>query len=134
MTHSIALTFEDGVTRFVESRPGETVADAAYRLPVRIVTQHAWHNLFAQNMFIRPALKDRMDPRKHNGGVFLGLNGVVVKSHGGATAAGFGAAIRIAVDLGRSDYMTKVGASLQRLTAVLEHPSAPPAAEMETSQ
>ncbi len=35
-------------------------ADAAYRLPVRIVTQHAWHNLFAQNMFIRPALADRL--------------------------------------------------------------------------
>ena len=36
MTHSIALTFEDGVTRFVESRPGETVADAAYRLGINI--------------------------------------------------------------------------------------------------
>lgn len=34
-------------------------ADPAYRLPVRIVTQHAWHNLFAQNMFIRPSLADR---------------------------------------------------------------------------
>ncbi len=36
-------------------------ADPAHRLPVRIVTLHAWHNLFAQNMFIRPALADRKD-------------------------------------------------------------------------
>ena len=36
MTHSIALNFEDGVTRFVEARAGETVADAAYRLGINI--------------------------------------------------------------------------------------------------
>jgi benzoate/toluate 1,2-dioxygenase reductase subunit len=36
MTHSIALNFEDGVTRFVEARDGETVADAAYRLGINI--------------------------------------------------------------------------------------------------
>lgn len=36
MTHSIALNFEDGVTRFVEARVGETVADAAYRLGINI--------------------------------------------------------------------------------------------------
>ncbi|UEM20559.1 phosphoenolpyruvate carboxykinase [Skermanella mucosa] len=35
-------------------------ADPEYRLPVRIVTQHAWHNLFARNMFIRPSAEDRM--------------------------------------------------------------------------
>ena len=39
--------------------------------------------------------KDRMDPRKHNGGVFLGLNGVVVKSHGGTDALGFATAIDV---------------------------------------
>ena len=37
-------------------------ADPEYRLPVRIVTQHAWHNLFAQNMFIRPAARDEPPP------------------------------------------------------------------------
>src|SRR4051794_29922199 len=36
MGHSIALNFEDGVTRFVECRPGETVADASYRVGVNI--------------------------------------------------------------------------------------------------
>ena len=36
MTHSVALNFEDGVTRFIETRPNETVADAAYRLGINI--------------------------------------------------------------------------------------------------
>ncbi len=36
MAYSIALNFEDGVTRFIESRPGETVADASYRLGINI--------------------------------------------------------------------------------------------------
>jgi benzoate/toluate 1,2-dioxygenase reductase subunit len=36
MEHSIALNFEDGITRFVECRPGETVADASYRVGINI--------------------------------------------------------------------------------------------------
>ena len=47
------------------------------------------------------ALKDRMDPRKHNGGVFAGLNGVVVKSHGGTDALGFATAIDVAIEMVR---------------------------------
>ena len=50
----------------------------------------------------RPAfqvLKDKFDPRRYNGAMFLGLSGVVVKSHGGTDAVGFAAAIGVAVDL-----------------------------------
>ena len=36
MGHNIALNFEDGVTRFVECRPGETVADASYGIGINI--------------------------------------------------------------------------------------------------
>ena len=36
MSHQIALNFEDGVTRFVNANPGETVADAAYRQGINI--------------------------------------------------------------------------------------------------
>jgi glycerol-3-phosphate acyltransferase PlsX len=46
-------------------------------------------------------LRDKFDPRKYNGAMFLGLNGVVVKSHGGTDAVGFAAAIGVAVDLVR---------------------------------
>ncbi len=54
------------------------------------------------------ALRDRMDPRKHNGGVFLGLNGVVVKSHGGTDALGFATAIDVAFEMVRNDLVNKI--------------------------
>jgi glycerol-3-phosphate acyltransferase PlsX len=53
-------------------------------------------------LLARPALhglRDRFDPRLYNGAMFLGVNGVVVKSHGGTDAVGFAAAIRAALDL-----------------------------------
>jgi glycerol-3-phosphate acyltransferase PlsX len=53
-------------------------------------------------------LRDRMDPRKHNGGVFLGLNGVVVKSHGGTDALGFATAIDVAIDMARNELVAKI--------------------------
>ncbi len=45
------------------------------------------------------SLRNHLDPNNHNGAVFLGLNGLVVKSHGGASAAGFANAIGVALDL-----------------------------------
>ena len=36
MAHKVALNFEDGVTRFIETRPDETVADASYRVGINI--------------------------------------------------------------------------------------------------
>jgi len=122
-TGNIALKTAEGVAKFIGALTKEALTSS---LLAKAGAALAYPAL--------KAMSAKIDPNAINGGPLLGLNGIVVKSHGGATAAGFGAAIRIAVDLGRSDYMTKVGASLQRLTAVLEHPSAPPAAEMETSQ
>ncbi|MEJ2432861.1 MAG: phosphate acyltransferase PlsX [Pseudolabrys sp.] len=54
-------------------------------------------------------LRDKMDPRKSNGGVFLGLNGVVIKSHGGADAEGFASAIDIGYDMVRYELLAKIG-------------------------
>lgn len=58
------------------------------------------------------ALRMRLDPRIYNGGVFLGLNGVVVKSHGGADATGFAAAIDMAVDMVRADLCATIASDL----------------------
>ncbi len=63
------------------------------------------------------SLKDKMDPRHVNGGVFLGLNGVVVKSHGGADSVGFATALTLAFDLARSDFIPEVTANLARFAA-----------------
>jgi phosphate acyltransferase len=62
-------------------------------------------------------LKDRMDPSSMNGGVFLGLNGLVVKSHGGTSAKGFATAMGIASRLASSNYTVEVQAHLNRLVA-----------------
>lgn len=58
-----------------------------------------------------------MDPRKTNGAVFLGLNGVVVKSHGGTDPVGFEQAISVAAGMGESHFRTEVEENLKRLAA-----------------
>jgi len=65
------------------------------------------------------ALREKMDPRKSNGGVFLGLNGVVIKSHGGADVEGFASAIDIGYDMVRYDLLAKINHSLARDRHVL---------------
>ena len=60
------------------------------------------------------ALRDKMDPRKSNGGVFLGLNGVVIKSHGGTDPEGYAAAIDMSYDVVRYELSAKITASLHR--------------------
>jgi phosphate acyltransferase len=68
--------------------------------------------LLARNAF--EALRDKMDPRKVNGAVFLGLNGVVIKSHGGTDAEGFAAAVDVGYDMVRYDLLTKINQTLNR--------------------
>jgi len=60
------------------------------------------------------ALREKMDPRKSNGGVFLGLNGVVIKSHGGTDAEGFASAVDMGYDMVRQDLLAKINHSLAR--------------------
>lgn len=66
--------------------------------------------LLAKPAFDR--LREKMDPRKVNGGVFLGLNGLVIKSHGGADAEGFASAVELAYDMVRNDLQAKISADL----------------------
>ncbi|MEQ3746597.1 MAG: phosphate acyltransferase PlsX [Henriciella sp.] len=61
-------------------------------------------------------LKAKMDPSNVNGGVLLGLNGVVVKSHGGTDAEGYATAVSLAADLAGSRYMEEVADGLKRDT------------------
>ena len=60
------------------------------------------------------ALGNKMDPRKSNGGVFLGLNGIVIKSHGGTDAEGFAYAVDLGYDMVRHELLAKIGHSLTR--------------------
>jgi glycerol-3-phosphate acyltransferase PlsX len=68
----------------------------------------------------RPALnllKHHLDPNNHNGAVFLGLNGLVVKSHGSATPKGVANAIRVAASMVRNDLTRKIGEDLDNFRA-----------------
>jgi len=71
--------------------------------------------LFAKRAF--DALKAKMDPSRANGGVFLGLEGVVIKSHGGADAKGVAAAIDIAYDMAHYDLMRTIRDMLEQTPA-----------------
>jgi glycerol-3-phosphate acyltransferase PlsX len=65
------------------------------------------------------ALKMKLDPRKANGGVFLGLNGIVIKSHGGTDAFGFASAIDLGYDMAKNDFLKKIAADEAELKAKL---------------
>jgi glycerol-3-phosphate acyltransferase PlsX len=61
------------------------------------------------------ALKRRFDPRRYNGGMFLGINGIAVKSHGGTDALGYANAIGFAVDMMTQGFNEQVISDLARL-------------------
>ncbi len=74
--------------------------------------------ILAQGAF--RALKEKMDPRQLNGGIFLGLNGIVVKSHGGTDATGFASAVDLAYDMASSGVVKRLAADIARFHAELE--------------
>ena len=74
------------------------------------------------------ALHDKLDPRQYNGALFLGLNGVSVKSHGGTDAEGFASAITVAADMARGDFNERIHADLEGL-----HPPGPLVAKAEAA-
>jgi glycerol-3-phosphate acyltransferase PlsX len=100
---NIALKAAEGTAR----QMGEYVKAAMSRtLGARI------GYLFARSAF--RALKERIDPRRSNGGVFLGLNGIVIKSHGGTDAEGFAAAIEVGHGVVRDELLGKISFTLGR--------------------
>ena len=73
-------------------------------------------------LFARGALRklrQRTDPRRYNGAMFLGLNGIVVKSHGGTDALGFANAIGVVADMARHDILNKITADFDSLSRQL---------------
>jgi phosphate acyltransferase len=68
--------------------------------------------LLAKDAF--KALRDKLDPNKSNGGVLLGLKGVVVKSHGGTDAEGFAYAVDVGYEMVHYDLINKINQMLNR--------------------
>lgn len=74
-------------------------------------------------LFAKPALmglKNHLDPNNHNGAVFMGLNGLVIKSHGSASPAGFASAIGVAADMASNDLAGKIIKDLKLFEAPAE--------------
>jgi len=63
-------------------------------------------------------LRRRLDPRAANGGIFLGLGGVVVKSHGGTDAIGFASALDMAIAMAKADINSRIAADRARVGTV----------------
>jgi glycerol-3-phosphate acyltransferase PlsX len=79
------------------------------------ISQSIWSKI--GYVLARPAfrmLRDKMDPRKSNGGVFLGLNGVVIKSHGGTDPEGFAAAIDMGFRMVRHELLAKIDDTIRK--------------------
>ena len=79
--------------------------------------------LLAQGAF--QALRAKMDTRKMNGGIFLGLNGLVIKSHGGADAVGFASAIDLGYDMAASGLVENIRRDVERFHSALQINPAP---------
>ncbi|RMF33963.1 MAG: phosphate acyltransferase PlsX [Alphaproteobacteria bacterium] len=96
-TGNIALKTAEGTASLI----GEFLAEAFRATPLSRIAA-----LFAMTSLHR--LRKRIDPRRVNGGVFLGLGGAVVKSHGSADATGVSAALKLAFRMGREGFAKKL--------------------------
>ena len=106
-TGNVALKTGEGTARLI----GDFLREA---FNATVLSKFA--ALLATNALNR--LRRRMDPRRSNGGVFLGLNGIVVKSHGASDATGVAAALDMAYKLAKSGFR-------ERLAARVASPLAP---------
>ncbi len=103
---NIALKTAEGTARFVAD-----LLKRAFRSSVRSKIGF---------LISKPAtelLRHHLDPNNHNGAVFLGLNGLVVKSHGGANEVGIAHAIGVAAKLVRDDLARKITLDLAEMDA-----------------
>jgi len=106
---SVDVIVTDGFTGNTALKTGEGTATLIREL-LRSSFQYSPLSRFAA-LLAMPSLKrlqKRIDPRRVNGGVFLGLNGTVVKSHGSADATGVAAAIKLAARLAASDFTERL--------------------------
>jgi glycerol-3-phosphate acyltransferase PlsX len=103
-------------------------AEGTVRLYAQLVRQAFEESLIAKIGFLlaRSALsrtRQRLDPRSHNGGVFLGLNGISVKSHGSADKTGFASAINVAAEMAQKQLKQRIIDDIKQFGGVREQPA-----------
>lgn len=111
----------DGFTGNVALKTGE----GAMRLVGDLLKQVFAANMVSRLGYVlaRPGLermREWLDPRRYNGAVLVGLNGVVVKSHGGTDAEGFAHAVDVAVDMVTHSFNDRIRDGIERLAPLIE--------------
>jgi glycerol-3-phosphate acyltransferase PlsX len=113
-TGNVALKTGEGTAKLV----GDLLREAFNYSPLsRLAALLAYTSL--------QRLKKRVDPRRSNGGVFLGLHGTVVKSHGPADATGVSSAIKLAFGLSQSRFTERLAARIAAATPLDDNHSGP---------
>ena len=113
-TGNVALKTAEGMARFFTNEIRSTLTSGPLAMLGALIASGALGKM-----------RKRLDPSRVNGAPLLGLNGIVVKSHGGADANGFESAIRVATNLARSDFRAEIDRNLKRLTAAADKHEAP---------
>ena len=106
-TGNIALKTAEGTAKFI-------IKNLKKSLTENIITKISL--LFSY--FSLKKFKDKLDPRKYNGAIFLGLNGPVVKSHGGTDSLGFYHSIDLCYKIVKGDLMSQIKKNLRHLDSV----------------
>lgn len=114
---TVDVIVTDGFTGNVALKTGEGTATLIAD-ELREAFRYSWLSRIAA-LLAYPSLrrlKKRIDPRRVNGGVFLGLNGTVVKSHGAADATGVSSAVKLAYELAQSGFSEKLATRVASAT------------------
>ena len=105
-TGNIALKTAEGTAKFLTDNLKKSLTENIFS---KISTVFSYYSL--------KKFKSKLDPRKYNGAIFLGLNGPVVKSHGGTDALGFYYSIDLCYRIIKGDLMNQIKNNLNQLDA-----------------
>ncbi len=116
MEGAVDVVVADGFTGNVALKALEGTAKFAFGA----IKQAFQSSVFAKLGYLvaKPAMRQmrhRLDPRRYNGAVFLGLNGISVKSHGGADPVGYANAIGLAVDMAIHGFIEETHREIAKL-------------------
>ena len=108
-TGNIALKTAEGTARQIAEYLRQAMGGSVFSRLGYVFARSAFKNL-----------RQRMDPNAANGGMFLGLNGIVVKSHGGADANGFASAVGVTIDVVDADISNSIAADIEKMQILLD--------------
>jgi glycerol-3-phosphate acyltransferase PlsX len=122
-TGNVALKTAEGLAKMISEMLRETLKSGPLAMAGALLAMPALRKFRSQ-----------LDPRKVNGAVLLGLNGIVVKSHGGTDRVGFCQALSVGAEMGESRFRADIEEGLKRLMASAAAPPPAVAASPEAAK